>query len=142
MSKNMVYVGVLALVMGLLVTTGVGSVWSMELLTDEEMATVRANWTADVRCGESKLCIRAAQDGFYPTDCEVYNDNYCYKQWVNSVEYCDTQDPAYERKYGPDEEHCYKFQLYYKVDTCLCVPAREYGEPNPITYHDICHDQQ
>jgi len=50
MTKSVAYIGVLAVVMGLLVTTGVGSVWSMELLTDEQLANVKASHVGDEYC--------------------------------------------------------------------------------------------
>ncbi len=52
MTKSLAYVGVLVLVAGLLLTTCVGSAWSMELLTAEEMASIRGTDCPNTECGD------------------------------------------------------------------------------------------
>jgi len=42
-----VYVGVLPLVVGLVLTTCLGSAWSMEVLSKEELANVSGHWSND-----------------------------------------------------------------------------------------------
>jgi len=41
MTKSLAYIGVVVLVVGLVLTTCVGTAWSMDVLTDEEMASIR-----------------------------------------------------------------------------------------------------
>ena len=77
MNKTLAYVGVLVLVVGLLLTTCVGSAWSMEVLTDEQMAEVHgrscAEWDCvSEMCGTSKPCSLIADP---PTDNCAYEQS-------------------------------------------------------------------
>lgn len=56
MTRSLAYIGVLVLVAGVLLTTCVGSAWSMELLTDEQLAVVRGTDCPDTDCAYGGAC--------------------------------------------------------------------------------------
>jgi len=56
MTKGLAYVGVLALLSGLLLATCVGSAWNMEVLTDQELAGITATWQKDKECPPNTKC--------------------------------------------------------------------------------------
>jgi len=91
MSKNMVYVGVLPLVVGLVLTTCLGSAWSMEVLSDAYLADITAQWAYE-RCVDSVgfSCADGCQR------CDVLDPpwNYCDQRSIDYYYLCDvSQDP-------------------------------------------------
>ena len=56
MTKSLAYIGVIALVVGVLLTTCVGSAWSMEVLPDEEMAGIRGTVCPNTDCAYGGGC--------------------------------------------------------------------------------------
>ncbi len=72
MTKCLAYIGVIALVVGVLLTTCVGSAWSMGLLTEEDLSQVRGSGcgtsegflcTHTANCGSSKVCGPVYKEG-------------------------------------------------------------------------------
>jgi len=122
MTKGLAYVGVLALLSGLLLATCVGSARSMEILTDEQLADVKAShekydcvepqcksctmWfsEANQKCtGEfSEYEPQCDTDLQYPKDnCDDGGESWCSK-------YC-SYEPAYEKSDCPHWGNCNNF---------------------------------
>lgn len=81
MTKSVAYIGVLALVVGVLLTTCVGSAWSMELLTDEQLGQVKGTDCPDTECGSGDCYTGPACVYNGPGSCTlfsgVHDTNWC-----------------------------------------------------------------
>jgi len=66
MTKGLAYIGVVGVVAGFLFTTCVGSGWTMELMTQEQLSMVNG------RCPDAKCLLYSPGEGdkCYPKDCE------------------------------------------------------------------------
>lgn len=93
MTKSMAYIGVLAVVVGVLLTTCVGSAWSMELLRDEEMASIRGTACPNSicedtgRCYTGPLCIGAP-----PNDCGLISGIQWHADCVEGAFECEERE--------------------------------------------------
>ncbi len=121
MTKSLAYVGVLALVAGLLLTTCVGSAWSMSSLGDEHLASIRGSVCTDLEC-------RAASP---PADCTAVSchwrmgdDSPCpsvpYEKWWRRI--FDHYEQLYSDPGNNDEaayEWCAHWYYYDSQYACL-----------------------
>ncbi len=74
MTKRMAYIGVLVLVLGVLLTTCVGSAWTMELLTDEQMAAITGADCLPCLDYTTPLCSWVGCDGFHEYHVDIHAD--------------------------------------------------------------------
>ncbi len=76
MTRSLAYIGVVVLVVGVLLTTCVGSAWSIEVLTDEQLAAVHGSTCPNVKCADT------AQD--------CYTGKFCVNQSTGPPPMCAT----------------------------------------------------
>ena len=88
MTKSLAYIG--ALVVGVLLTTCVGSAWSMEVLTDEQMALSTGTACNYEYCDDGHCC--------------TYLDNYCNRLSQPPLPFCEGYVPIEQTIYCPGSE--------------------------------------
>ena len=122
MTKSLAYIGVLVLVVGVLLTTCVGSAWSMTLLTDEQMAEVHgrscAEWDCvSEMCGTAKPC---SLTGGSPTDnCEKFDPMFdCSEKIRLPYKQCQTTGSDYECSNEDKVYDCVRWKCGIFSETC------------------------
>ena len=117
MTKSLTYIGVVVLVAGLLLTTCVGSAWSMELLTDEEMASIRGTQCPELACpwstcgqGPQGCCMIGGDPDC--TDfgyCNMYHDD-CQSKVLGLWRRCTGGDELYECDNSGTQYECITYR--------------------------------
>jgi len=89
MTKSLAYIGVLVLVVGLLFTTCVGSAWSKEMLTDEQLTGIRGACTSNSGCEDAGNCppdqYQSCPDISHQSDCEPQDWQGNYQTYEKQV---------------------------------------------------------
>ncbi len=88
MTNSMAHIGVLAVAVGLLVTTGVGSGWSMEVLLDDQLAAVTGKWPPQQWCPQNTPCEDDPTCDHTNWTCRLDPDTgECYAGWRSAGKY-------------------------------------------------------
>ena len=131
MTKSLAYIGVLVLVVGVLLTTCVGSAWSMSLLDEREMSSIRGRTCLTGSCAETDSypdCWHDPLDDKCPSipGCNTgfawSNPDHAYKAYLEEGEQSVQLDSVMTCHF----RHC-KFTFDYIPFAC---------EPADTVYHD------
>ncbi len=102
MTKSVAYIGVVVLVVGVLLTTCVGSAWSMTLLTDEQMTVVRGTDCPELACPWSDCgqdpqgcCMVGVDPGCNAYGCPPFYDD-CQSKVLGLWRRCTGGDQLYD----------------------------------------------
>lgn len=124
MTKSLAYIGVVAVVVGVLLTTCVGSAWSMELLMDEQLAVVQgrscAVWDCvPESCGTANPCNL---HGGSPTDaCYKWNPDFdCSEKVRLQYKQCQTTGSDPECSNEDKEYDCIQWYCGFFGAGCSC----------------------
>ena len=130
MTKGLAYISVLVLVVGLLLTTCVGSAWSMDMLTEQEMTVITGAscicFTIDHVTGpwcHEEGCLWGGFTYYWPQE---RHDTY------------DTDDAGYASINIGTDSPCYYYRTY-KLPLCLIQDGEGYdGDWIVITGSGSC----
>ncbi len=134
MTKSLAYIGVLALVVGLVLTTCVGTAWSLEVLSEDELAAIWGSWPNDGPCldwpcitAEIHNCGEIAISDQGPPDLPCYK----YVAWTSEWLCAGTNPSLACAYYGTIFVPCYD---YYPGEWVQ-------DEENPYLWRCVCEYQ-